>query len=54
MMRGGPEAVGAVGEVRQAERLVVDDERPQDAPSGRTGADGVLLIAVEPDREELV
>ena len=51
---GGAEAVRAVGEVGEAEGLVIRDQGAEDAAPGRARADGLLLLAVEPYRQELV
>ena len=54
MVRRGPEAVRAGGDVGQPERLVVGDQRAEDAPARGAGADGLLLLVGQAHREELV
>ena len=52
MVRGEAEAVGMVADLRDAQRLGVGDEQPEDAPTRRAGTDGRLLLLGEPDRDE--
>ena len=54
MVGGEPEAVRALGQVGQADRLVLPDEGAEHAASGRAGADGALLFVAEPDGQELI
>ena len=49
-----PEAVRALGQVGQAEWLVLCDKGAEDAPPGGAGADGPLLLVAEADGQELV
>ncbi len=54
MVGGEPVAVRALGEVAQANRLVLPDQRAQHAPPGGAGADGPLLVVAQPHGQELV
>ena len=54
MVRGEPEALRALGQVGQADRLVLPDQGAEHAPPGGAGADGPLLLVAQTDGQELV
>ena len=54
MVRGKPVTVGMLADPSQTQVHGVGDQEPEDATTGRTGADGTLLLLVQPDGQELL